>query len=173
MSTIVFRPCSAMLLWLFARMQPSPVMIQMLASPRPGFSADMHLSGSDSFARPEEDAIAFAIEQAWHRLCHQAPHFFWKRIMCRYRSIEEGQALRAGESSDAVILSEVGIEYFSAIGRYDIGMHLIDCLFQLSIPHVVPMDHCPHHAQGKMAAADKRQPLPKRWLPLCTSVGPA
>ena len=93
--------------------------------------------------------------------------------MCRYRSIEEGQALRAGESSDAVILSEVGIEYFSAIGRYDIGMHLIDCLFQLSIPHVVPMDHCPHHAQGKMAAADKRQPLPKRWLPLYTSIGPA
>lgn len=73
MSTIVFRPCSAMLLWLFARMQPPPVMIQMLASPRPGFSADMYLSGSDSFVRPEEDAIALAIEQAWHRLSLAPP----------------------------------------------------------------------------------------------------
>ena len=33
LSTILYRPCSAMLLWLFARMQPPPVMIQMLALP--------------------------------------------------------------------------------------------------------------------------------------------
>lgn len=38
--------------------------------------ADMYLNWSDSFVRPEEDAIVFAIEQAWHRLCHQAPHSF-------------------------------------------------------------------------------------------------
>lgn len=91
MSMILYRPCSAMLLWLFARMQPPPVMIQMLALPRPGFSADMYLSGSDSFVRPEEDAMAFAIEQAWHRLCHQVPHVFEKHSMCMRKSIEEGK----------------------------------------------------------------------------------
>ncbi|MCH3925072.1 MAG: hypothetical protein LKE27_01075 [Atopobiaceae bacterium] len=66
-------------------------MIQMLALPRPGFSADMYLSGSDSFVRPEEDAMAFAIEQAWHRLCHQVPHIFEKHSMCMRKSIEEGK----------------------------------------------------------------------------------
>lgn len=68
----------------------------------------MYLNWSDSFVRPEEDAIAFAIEQAWQRLCHQAPHiFFWKCSMCRYRSIEEGKICGPESLPDAVFLNEV------------------------------------------------------------------
>ena len=93
--------------------------------------------------------------------------------MCLCKSIAKGKLCGPESLPDAVFLNEVLTDCLSAISRFDMGIHLIDCLAQLSIPHVVPMDHCPHHAQGKMAAADKRQPLPKRWLPLCTSVGPA
>jgi hypothetical protein len=50
--------------------------------------------------------------------------------------------------SSGSVLMKSGFKV-GAISRYDMGMHLIDCLFQLSMPHVVPMNHCPHHAQGK------------------------
>lgn len=68
--------------------------------------ADMYLNGPDSFVRLEEDATALAIEQAWHRLCHQAPHF-WKRSMCMCKSIAKGKLCGPESLPDAVFLNEV------------------------------------------------------------------
>ncbi len=68
--------------------------------------ADMYLNGPDSFVRLEEDATALAIEQAWHRLCHQAPHF-WKRSMCMCKSIAKGKLCGPESLPDAVFLNGV------------------------------------------------------------------
>ena len=133
----------------------------------------MYLNWSDSFVRPEEDAIVSLLNRLGSAYVTRRRIFFWKCNMCRYRFIEEGKLCGPESLPDAVFLNEVLTDCLSAISRFDMGMHLIDCLFQLSMPHVVPMDHCQHYAQRKMPAADKRQPLPKRWLPLCTSIGPA
>ncbi len=69
--------------------------------------------------------------------------------MCLCKSIAKGKLCGPESLPDAVFLNEVLTDCLSAISRFDMGMHLIDCLAQLSMPHVVPMDHCQHNAQRK------------------------
>ena len=98
MSMILFRSCSALSLWLSARMQ-------------------LHLPGARCWDRhdlalrrhvPELVRLfrsagrrcdSLAIEQAWQRLCHQAPHIFLEVQHVHVLIHRRWQALRAGESS--------------------------------------------------------------------------